>query len=161
MCKYPDKARSRKNRLSSQEEVDAQSWRPQPRVNFDDAGARAESPGATSRDDAAAAGSSRPAVAGPSRNANSLKRSSSDAQTEGAGGGAKKVKRTMEPPAVPLSVCECFFFLEIACRLSADWCVLSGRAEEVFGEVVQNAVQDAILEPGVRRKHGPEHRCVV
>ncbi|KAI0770381.1 P-loop containing nucleoside triphosphate hydrolase protein [Fomes fomentarius] len=42
VCKYPDKVRYRKLTLSQQDEVDAQSWRPQPLAQADDKGNRNE-----------------------------------------------------------------------------------------------------------------------
>ncbi|KAI0662021.1 ATP-dependent DNA helicase [Cubamyces menziesii] len=45
ICKYPGKARTRKFALSSQEDVEMNSWRPPPRNRSDDASTRGESSG--------------------------------------------------------------------------------------------------------------------
>ncbi|TBU54615.1 ATP-dependent DNA helicase [Dichomitus squalens] len=103
VCKYPDKARKRKLHLSSPEDVDSQPWLQGSRAQFDDAGARAESPGYVPR--RLPSGDSFDLRPGPSRT--STKRSSYPdkmAHESSGSGSSKKVKTA--PPPVPVPICK-------------------------------------------------------
>ncbi|KAI1793293.1 ATP-dependent DNA helicase [Ganoderma leucocontextum] len=111
VCKYPNKARNRKLHLSSQEEVDAQPWRPGNRVQFDDAGAKAEShapvPGNALRrlPSGGSFSDSSSSVAGPSRTSSKRVGGSDRAERDSSGPGpSKKVKTAPPPVPLPISV---------------------------------------------------------
>lgn len=114
VCKNPNKARSRKLRLSSQEEVDAHPWLPGNRVQFDDAGTNADRaspapgnalrklpPGGSFSDSNSTATPRPQAPRTSSKRAGGLDRSDRDFSGTGQ---AKKVKTA--PPPVPVPICE-------------------------------------------------------
>ncbi|PIL22391.1 transporter [Ganoderma sinense ZZ0214-1] len=111
VCKYPNKVRNRKLHLSSQEEVDSQPWRVGARVQFDDAGAKADrdspAPGNAIRrlPSGGSFSDSSNSVAGPSRTSSKRAGGPDRVTHDSSGPGpSKKVKTAPPPVPIPISV---------------------------------------------------------